>query len=158
MRSPCCPRTVVAAHEQGVADHVSRDDRCESSLVPPQASLPKSALRTHIIRDYLLTPQMRGTGSEHLGNSNNDSNPNELHTNIRNSNNFLKAGFPGLSRQPGNEEEVGVEHVEPGKNQHQAAGDLQHSPRTLEARAAFEPAHRRRTKHDRDGAANTESE
>ena len=63
-----------------------------------------------------------------------------------------------LSRQPGNKEEVGVEHVEPGKDQHQAAGDLQHSLRTPQARAAFEPAHRRRTKDDRDGAANTESQ
>ena len=62
-----------------------------------------------------------------------------------------------LNRQPGNKEQVGVEHVEPGKDQHQAAGDLQHSLRTPQARAALEPAHRRRTKDDRDGAANTES-
>src|SRR6202521_368306 len=68
-----------------------------------------------------------------------------------------EAPKPRLSRQPRNKEEVGVEHVEPGKDQHQAAGDLQHSLRTPQARAAFEPAHRRRTKDDRDGAANTES-
>lgn len=62
-----------------------------------------------------------------------------------------------LSRQPGNKEEVGVEQVKPGKDQRQAAGDLQPSLRTPQAGAAFEPAHRRRTKDDRDGAANTES-
>jgi hypothetical protein len=63
-----------------------------------------------------------------------------------------------LSRQPGNNEEVGVEHVEPGKDQHQAAGGLQHSLRKLQPCAGFEPAHRRRTKDDRDGPASTEGQ
>ncbi|MGA7904141.1 MAG: hypothetical protein WBL40_18365 [Terrimicrobiaceae bacterium] len=55
------------------------------------------------------------------------------------------------------QEEVGVEHGESGKDQRLAADDLQHSLQTPQARAAFEPVHRNRSKDDRDGAANTES-